>query len=107
MSYRFPRGGILYRWLRRTDRKYELWAAAPGRLISWTLELRKQRPSCQLGRSGVEHSSDFGKRRYSGMGAQTGAAFSSTGSPCSSVWPVNVRVYGAGMRLVLYSARIA
>src|SRR6202035_1915510 len=39
------------------------------------------------------------------MGDQTGAAFSSTGSPCSSAWPVNVRVSGAGMPLVLYSAR--
>jgi DNA end-binding protein Ku len=39
--------------------------------------------------------------------AQTGASFSSTGSPCSSVWPVSVRVSGAGMPLVLYSPRIA
>src|SRR6476620_2698913 len=48
MSYWFPRGGILYRWQRRTDRKCELWAAARGRVISWALELRKQGPIAEL-----------------------------------------------------------
>src|SRR5580700_2535022 len=62
-------------------------------------------PACQRLKERCSQDDFF--RDIRARRTHAGGSVSPTGSPCSSAWPVNVRVSGAGIPLVLYSARTA